>query len=308
MKKSMIALPLLFLLNTAWAYDCDYRLSLPNASVQPMATNQTIQQTFTIERRDPSVGHCAVYRLYFGKGFANSYQRKALDSFLNPYHYNLHSNVNLSGVLKERNDALNSSEFIQGQLDSRNTVYNGNFYLSLPALSSQTNQKAGLYTDIVQISIFRVHSNGELEFQKTQNYSVYINVPTELNVSLVNEGDAFNVNSTTKILDFGNLEENETLGADIIVGANTSYQLKVSSMNNGKLVNNTTVINYQFSVNGTNVPLNASKNNPVTIGTGSGPTAVAGERYNAKVRILNIPENPDTGVYSDAITITAIAN
>lgn len=296
--------------NSAWADDpkCDFTLSLPNATVQPTNSLQTLQQTFNIEREDPSNGNCSRYRIYFGKGFANDYQRKAYNSLMQAYNYNLHQNSNLSGILKERNDALNPSEYVSGNSPNRQTTYQESFFLALPALSSQTNQKAGQYLDVVQLSIYRIKNNDELEFEKSQNFNVLINIPVALNISLVNEGDPFNINATSKMLDFGILEVNQELGADIIVNSNTPYQVKVSSFNNGKMVLGTSQIGYQLNVNGTNINLATSKTSPVTMATGTSPTIVAGTRFNAKIKIMSIPANPETGVYTDSITITAIAN
>lgn len=305
----ILLLTLFFLTSFAsFAEECDFRLSMPLTFAQPTSTAQTLQMQYTIERRDPSNGPCSYYRLYFGKGLANSYQRKAFNSSGQTYNYNLHQNVNLSGVLKERNDALNATEFIAGNTPDDDVEYTGNFFFALPTLSTQTNQRAGLYYDGVQVSIYRVESNGSVEFEKTQNFNVYINIPTSLNVSLVSEGDPFNISSTSKILDFGSLEENETLGADVIVNSNTPYQLRMSSFNNGKLSNGTSTINYQLSVNNNSVNLSSSKTSPVTIGTGSGPTSTSGTRYNTKVKILAVPDEAQTGLYTDSITITAIAN
>jgi hypothetical protein len=290
------------------AKECDYTLTLSNATVQPTSSGQVIQQNFVIRRDKNPDQTCANYRLYFGKGIANSYQRKAFNNQFEPYNYNLHQNINLNGTLKEFNDALNATEFIQGTTAIRRTDYSGSFYLSLPALSSQTNQRAGLYRDIVTISTFRLESDNSLEFEASNAYQVNINIPVLLNISLVNEGEPFNINSTSKVLDFGNMEVNQVLGADMIVNSNTPYQLRVSSFNNGKMINGTSLVGYSLQVNNSTVALGSSKSSPVTVASESDPSPVAGDRFNMKVKILSIPTGASTGVYQDSITITAIAN
>lgn len=287
--------------------DCDYSLNLSNATVEPTESSQVLQQQFSIGREENS-SNCDTYRIYFGKGFANSYQRRAFGWNLQSYNYNLHQNINMTGVLKEVNDALNSSEYVQGNLPNRNTSYDGSFFLSVPAISSQTNPRAGVYRDLVELSVYAIRNNGSLNYELTRYFQVTINIPYRVNISLVNEGDPFNENSTSKVLDFGNLEENEELGADIVIDSNTSYSVRMSSLNNGQLKNGTSAVSYSVRVGSNTVNLGNSSTSPVTVATGNGPTSEAGARYNVKVRITNIPANPDPGVYQDSITITAIAN
>lgn len=287
---------------------CEINLSFNNATVAPGDTNQVIQQTFTISRGSKNDKKCTEYRLFFSKGLANDYQRKAYNSLQQFYNYNLHRNINMSGILKEYNDALNPSEYLEGQMLLQDTEYTNSFYISVPAISSQTNPRAGLYRDSVQISLYSIAENEQPRFQLSTNYQVSVNIPVRVNISLVNEGDPFNVNSTSKVMDFGTLEAQEEMGADIVVDSNTPYSIRMSSLNNGKLKNGSDEINYSLRVGSGNVNLSNSSSSPVTVATGSSPTPVAGDRYNLRVKVLSLPQDPAAGVYQDSITITAIAN
>lgn len=288
--------------------DCDFSLELSNATIEPSETLQVIQQDFTVRRESSSNGNCSRYRLFFGKGFANSYQRRAFSWYLQSYTYNLHQNINMSGVLKDFNDALNTTEYIQGNTPQRRTDYNNRFYISVPAISSQSNPRAGVYRDFVELSLYRLTNSNRLYHELSRYFQVTINISYRIDISLVNEGDPFNKNSTSKVMDFGNLEVNQELGADIVVDSNTSYAIRMSSLNNGQLKNGSSSVTYSLRVGSNSVNLTNSSTNPVTVATGNGPTSEAGDRYNVKVRITNIPSNPDPGMYQDSITITAIAN
>ncbi len=306
--KIFITLLGLILWHQSFAFECDFGLRLNNVTAIPITTQQVIEQPFVIRREKNQDNRCSRYRLYFSKGQGNSYQRQSFNLFAHPYNYNLHQNINTAGILKEFNDALNPSEYIQGNTPNRRTDYNGSFYLSLPGLSTQTNQKAGVYSDMVQIAVYRQEDDDSLHFEFSQNFQVNITIPVSLSISLVNEGDPFNQNATTKVLDFGILEVNQELSADIVASSNTPYSIRVSSLNNGAMVNHESRVGYSMKVNNIGVPLNSSKDIPVTIATSTEPSPVAGSRYNLKIRVTDLPETPSPGLYQDSITITAIAN
>lgn len=308
MAKLSIATLTLFASLSSWAIPiCDFSLSLTNATVGPGEMTQVLPQSFSV-RRERSSENCSRYRMYFSKGLMNSYQRRAFNEYLQGYNYNLHQNINMNGILKELNDALNSSEFVQGSTPIRSTDYTNSFFISVPGFSTQTNHRAGTYRDYVTVSLYRLEQDNGVEFELNKTFQVNIDIPTELHVSLVNEGDPFNINATSKVMDFGNLELNQELRADIIINSNTPYQVRVSSLNNGRMMNGTTAVKYSLAINNSPVSLDASSTQPVAIANGSGPTTVAGQRYNARVRITDIPTGAKTGVYEDSITITAIAN
>jgi len=298
---------ILFFIPYVHAQNCQFELSLGNPTVLPTNVNQVLEQNFIVTKKSPVLLACDYFRLYFSKGNANSYQRQAFNTELEKYNYNLHSNINMSGILKGVNDALNSNEYIQGGSLLSNTPYSGSFFLSLPALSTQTNQRAGFYRDSIQVDIYRV-ALLNIYYQTSQVFQVNIAIPTNLNVSIVDEGGAFNINSTTKVFDFGFLQDNQELRADVIVNSNTPYQLRISSFNNGKLKKGASEINYDLKFNSQTVNLAGSSSSPTEVASSSGPTQIAGNRYNLRVKIMNLPQNPEAGVYEDALTLTAIAN
>jgi hypothetical protein len=105
------------------------------------------------------------------------------------------------------------------------------------------------------------------------------------------------------------LSQHQEKGADLRVMSNGPYQIKMSSLNNGKLKNsqNIETISYALRINGSNVALFNSAGNPVTIGSGTA-TSAAGDRYNLKIKILENTTQKSAGLYQDVLTITAIAN
>lgn len=304
MKKLILILFSLFSFSTF--ADCFYQMRINNAAVIVLDNSQVIQQLVYLERGNPSNTNCRDYRIFFSKGLAYSYQRKAFNLWGTPLNYNLHRNSNQSGILKERNDALNSNEYLEGILAERNRLYTDSFYISVPGLSNST-VRSGYYYDVIQASIYSL-TNGSLDFERAENFSLVFYVNQNVHVSIIDEGGVFDSGSTSKVLDFGYLTQNTEKGVDVRVLSNGSYQLKISSQNNGTLKNGTAnSIQYALRVNGSPVNLSASAANPVQIGTGEA-TSNAGDLYNMKVKIVEETQSKNAGLYQDIITITAIAN
>ncbi len=298
----------LFLIGSAYAdNECDHTLTLGNATIQIQNDQQVVQQPYTIKRTDPSNGRCSTYRLYFSKGQANSYQRKAYNTGGQSADYNLHQNIQTSGTLKDVNDANNSTEYIEGSTPNENVDYPGNFYISVPGLSAQGALAGGTYTDNIQIRVYSVKNNGDQLLEQVKPFSVNLLVNVSMEISIVDEGGSHNASSTAKTLDFGFLATNQELGADIMVASNTAYQVRLSSLNNGALKRNSSTIAYQLKVNSTTYNMTSSASAPVTVATGAA-NGTNPARYNVKVKITGATTGLVAGDYVDTITITAIAN
>lgn len=313
MKEVKLGLLLITLFHNLLAFadpQCNYLFSLNNATYMADDTPQVIRQDIEISRGENSPdGRCEVYRIFFGKGLANSYQRKATAPNGATLNYNLHRQINQSGVLKDFNDALIDNERLEGFAPNRFTTYSNAFYVSTQGLAGQDFPASGNYTDIVQVSLYGFNPNSQLyNFEQNRPFTITFTVPNRIFISLIDEGSVFDASSTSKVMDFGNITENQEKGVDLRVVSNTPYQVKVSSTNNGALKHaEGDTIDYIFRVNNSPVSLTSSATAPVSIGIGNRTTA-AGDRYNIKVRISGSVENKRSGLYQDMITISAIAN
>ncbi|WPU63918.1 hypothetical protein [Peredibacter starrii] len=306
--KRILGMMGLLLSLTAWADpECEYRLTLSNATVQVLETSQVVELTASLYRgRDTSdSSRCDNYRIFFSKGLANSYQRRAytiLGQYLN---YNLHRNNNQTGILKDFGDAINVNEFLDGTSPNRNTTYTQKFYVAVPGLSSTTSK--GIYVDNIQASVYAFKPNsGKYIYEDSTSFTAYFYIPSNIDVSLVDEGGTFDASATSKVIDFGNLEKDQQKGVDLRVVSNSSYKVRLSSANGSKLKGpGTSVVNYSLKVNGGSVSLPA--NTAVEMGSGWATTS-AGDKYNLKFQIMDDTKNLQSGLYQDNITITAIAN
>lgn len=309
---------ILFLILTAFSLQsafadpvCDYHFDLNNATFMADDQAQVIRQDIDVFRGQNSPdGRCGIYRLFFSKGLANDYQRRAFAPNGASINYNLHRQINQNGILKDFNDALTGNERIEGLAPNKNTIYLNQFYVSTQGIMGQDFPASGNYTDVVQVSLYGFNENsGNYNFEESGPFTITFVVPKRIMVSLIDEGSVFDESSTSKVMDFGNMTQNQMKGADLRVLSNTPYTVKVSSMNNGNLkhTSGNSVIPYALKSNNTPINLANSANSAVTLGSG-GMTTTAGTLYNLKVQITGNVSEKEAGLYQDVITITAIAN
>jgi len=291
---------------SAYSQNCVYTLNMQNATIEVLDSSQVIQQSFTLNRFNSNNITCKSYRVFFSKGLANSYQRRAFTLSGDALNYNLHRSVNLSGVLKEKNDAISANEYLEGTAPEKDTTYTNSFFISVPGKTGNAFP-AGYYTDVIQASLYTVN-DGNLIFEINDNVTILFLITQNVQVSIIDEGGTFDSGSTSKVIDFGYLTQNAEKGADLRVVSNGSYQLKISSQNNGQLkLPAGDLISYSLRVNGATINLGSSTGSPVQIGSGNATTN-AGDLYNLKVKITEVTSNKSAGMYQDILTITAIAN
>lgn len=291
------------------APECDYHFQISNATVEVLEDSQVILQNILVNRGPNSPnGRCDSYRIFFSKGQSNNYQRRAFNLLGSSINYNLHENINQSGALKDEGDAVNSNEFLQGSAPNKHTTYNKSFYISTPGLLDNAS-RSGTYYDILQVRIYGYNpSSNNYLFEASDTFTVVFYVPKKIQISLLDEGEAFDASSTSKVLDFGILSQNQEKGADLRVIANGPYQIKVSSLNNGNLkLSQGDTIAYSLKVNNSPVSLLNSASAPVSIGSGDA-TPSSGDKYGLKIKITESTTNKSAGMYQDVLTITAIAN
>lgn len=301
----------LFICQKSFGNDCNYNLTTPVLNqfqvVQEINQLYNIQLSYNQNNLSPE---CIFYTFYFSKGISGSYERRAINSYGESINYNIYSKANRSGVLKDRVDASNRSEYIRGLLYKKNQQATKGLYLNIPFSQSNTMLRAGTYTDNIVLSVYSLGQSSRLgKLQLTQNIPVIINIPKSVSISLIESGGVFDPNSTFKNLNFGNLEEGKELSFDMRVASNAGYKVMFSSLNNGSLnlINGNHKVDYTLYVSNNRINLNNTASRPIEVATGSGVTGSNGALMPVKVRIGNVNENK-SGEYEDYITITAQTN
>lgn len=273
-------------------------------------TNPPATNNIQITRTNNSA-NCDEYFLGFSDGGASNYNRRVINSANGTtLSYNLYKFSDGSGILKDKPSITSNSETFFGPI-ARDQSIVSSFYFILGSISASTPPRSGTYTDTVQLSDYHGTWNGVSTQDDIVNMLVTVNVPPVTNLSLIPTGGVYDSTQTSRILNFGTLEDSEELGFDIKIVSNAGYDLKVSSANNGKLKNlvasgTNALIDYEFYASNTLRSLLTSANTPVSVGTGTGLTPAGGATIPIRVKIGSTA-NKIEGDYEDVITVTVVS-
>lgn len=298
--KYLILLSVLFSFQ-GLAQNCNYTVSSSNFVGEIDMTEQAVSHTFSI-RRGSNAKSCENFRAFFGKGNANSYNRKVYNSSHN-LDYNLYQEAALNNVLKDFGDA-GAGEYVQGSLPSKNTNYSFNYFIKLVDFDSVFSNGPGYYNDLIPISIYNIKNNGDLVFQRTVFVNIQIIIPRYVELSVGSLGTNHDPTQTSHVVDFGTIQDNEVQSARLSIKGNVGFGVYMSSMNGGKLINDTSSINYQVKLDTTNYQTLSNPNQQYYITQKNTGTAQSGDHYIVSLKLGSLPQNAKNGTYEDTITVT----
>jgi spore coat protein U-like protein len=302
--KIMLLLLLTIILPKAHAQSCNINASVANFTMTLISSEQAVAHPIQVSRGSNST-NCQNIRLYFGKGNANSYNRKVYQGSIN-FSYNIFKESGLLTVLKDQGDAT-ASEYIEGSLPSVNSNIPFNFYLKLIELNSVFGSAPGYYHDLIPIHIYTVRTNGTEDYQTTRYMNVSIIIPRYAELSLGPAGSPHDPNSTSHVMNFGTLTSNDQQMAALKVKGNVPFGIYMSSLNGGKIVNNTSFVPYTIKLgNSLFMSLSTPNQNYYMTQHNSG-TNMSGENFNIHVKLGIVPPNATTGDYEDIVTVTVEA-
>lgn len=289
----------------ALAQNCQYQLSLGNftASVQDVA--QVLPHTLTLTRpQNAPQGPCEFYRVYFAKGQANSYQRQAYSGG-NALPYNLYRTVGLASVLKDFADAA-AGEFILGHAPLTQQGYQNEFFVEVKSKHTLFSVPPGVYTDTLPINVYAVRTNGSIDYQASSWMTLAFTVPRYAELSIVPQNAPHDPNATVYVMDFGHMEPQMELMADLRIKANVPYGMRVTSQNGGALRKSphTTQVPYQLKVG--NGAFFTPPANSHWLGQEYSGSNLQGRTYPLTVRLGNFTQLDD-GDYQDVLTFTVEA-
>ncbi len=288
----------------AYAQNCNYNINASNFVSQIQDNEQIVSYHFEI-RRGSNSNNCRTFRAYFGKGNANSYSRKVFNGNKS-INYNIYSDSGLNNVVKEYGDA-NLGEYVEGFLPNRNSYYSFTVYIRVTNLNSVFSNGPGYYNDLIPISFYGLKSNGDVLYQRTAYVNMQIIIPRYAELSIGPVGASHDPSNTNYTMNFGTIQNNESMNASLIVKGNVGFGIYMASMNGGKLINNNSFINYLVSVGNSNT---TSLNNPgqsYYMTQRNNATSQAGESFPITVQLQTLSPNAESGNYSDVITITVNA-
>jgi spore coat protein U-like protein len=201
------------------------------------------------------------------------------------------------------------------------TVISGTFGAVLGLLQTRTHQihwtiepeqvkaaDTNRFQDTVEISLWVA---GVSVPSAQQNTTLRTRTESDIDISLVNTGQPFNLYDTTQSVSFGDLYSGATQGYDTVVRSNDGYHITMESdnaqtMRHANYPTVSSIVNYTTSFGGTAV--NLSGGTPVTARTASGVTSKDGARFPTQFTIGTMSGAEAPGVYQDTITLTVSAN
>ncbi|WP_127716074.1 spore coat protein U domain-containing protein [Halobacteriovorax sp. HLS] len=288
----------------AMAVNCPMYAFVNSVNFVQMQADQSVAVDIDLYRFT-SHNDCKKYSLGITTGSASSYSRKLYNA-QHSVSYNFHENESTSKVIKDLDDG-NNSEHVS--INFKNSYYQRvTVYARMPNPYSNGNLQTGLYSDNVTINI-RPTKNGTTG-GVSRSVSLYLNIQSDLNISLVEKGGAFNENSTFYSLSFIPMVGGQTKGMHLIVKSNSGYRITVSSENDGRLTHvnkpNGNTVDYTFSVNGVGRSLIGSLNNPDEIFYSPVASPNDGDVIDIDVTIDSVI-NKLSGTYRDHIYFNAIS-
>ncbi|MEM9897805.1 MAG: spore coat protein U domain-containing protein [Pseudomonadota bacterium] len=165
--------------------------------------------------------------------------------------------------------------------------------------------RTGSYSDQVTFRLYTVEE-GTFTLVSEVPGLIQTDVPEKVDISISITDRDFDINLTTAILDFGELETDETGQAFIRIRSNGDYSLIASSQNGGRLLHEEfgtrAAVSYSGSMSG--IPFRFGEQDAsATSLRGKGPTTNSGDAHRVDVRIGDVGSLP-AGAYRDIITFS----
>lgn len=244
---------------------------------------------------------------------SNSFNNRELRSSYGSLPYQLYKDFSKTHILKDLDEALSSSETIQGQF--KHFAWGGwfsgglelrdeqKYYVSIP---SKRFVQAGVYQDTYTFRLYSGNFDKSLsQSEDVKNVVFTTYVPSLAQISLVDSGSSFDEFDQKQSLDFGELIEGAEQGFDIRVRSNSPYVLSMESENKGFLLfegygaADDDKVSYNLVIDGVAQDLSAEKD----VLLSSKISDSSGTQHQVFVSIGKV-NYPRAGSYKDNIAVT----
>lgn len=285
--------------------DCGLSMTVDNILFSWNGSSLVYTANLSLTRSNNS-NQCKNIRIGFSTGISGNYDRTMVSGG-NTVSYNLYADNSTNTPLKSLADASGNSERLTVKFQNNELQKTVSFEGRLPVPNQgRLVLPKGNYSDIITATASPKGSNS---LSADKNFQVSLNLPAEIDVSLVNSGGAFDPSKTNHTMDFNIITLGDSRQVDLKVKSNAGYTLSLSSQNGGSLKHLTSAnfsIGYLLKVNGVGQSFSGA-GIPLVIGTGVGITPTAGVNFTLNIEIGD-PSNKLAGTYQDVITVTATSN
>lgn len=305
----------------------------PGRSYNPFSPEQYVQEEEFEVRHS---GDACDFFVTFSEGHAGSFERKMYNNG-GALEYNLYNSASLDAVLKDLPGAQ-ANEVLQGRFDSDRDddhwhddqddddwrddddddrwdrrrgdqprrkgrqTQRLSFFVPITPLQIRP---PGQYRDDLRVTLYEGTLADPIR-RDERTLSIRTRIQPAVQVSIGRQGSPFDPQHTQQSLDFGELKEGEKGRAELLVRANTGYEIIMSSENRGTLrhiQDGESAVSYVFEFNGDMVNLRRPYSK---VNVRGGPTDYTGDRHAINVTIGDIG-GASAGRHRDAITFTVRA-
>ncbi len=282
---------------------CGLSIAASNLSVDWDLSWTSQSVSITVSKTNPAA---CTFGLGFSKGVAGSYIRYADDAG-QQIKYQLYQDSGLIRILKDVPDTTTVNDVIMVTLPPGSGPQVVQYYFDIPYALATTPflVASGTYLDNFIISAYEGSDPSlfVLPADASAAVNLTVNVAPLVSLSLVDSGGTFLTTSTTKAIDFGNLNAGQISRFEMLIRTNAGVKVTMVSANASRMkhVTKNSFIPYTLSVN--NVAADLTGTAPVL--TASGQTSMMGLGYSVKVVIGAITAAALAGGYQDTVVITA---
>jgi hypothetical protein len=239
----------------------------------------------------------------FSKGNASSYTRYLINGSYKLY-YQIHNvGREASRILKECDDASSDKEVIRGKLKRKKKTTQKNYNIKVDPLQVCA---PGVYSDVFTVGLYEGDKINNCTFVESKDVVFTVDVPADIQMSVVDSGGSFDEDSLSKTLDFGEIEDGEEQHCDIRIRSNAGYVLTIESENNGVMKHNDgyeATIPYGLSIDGSSKDVSSE----AEVASSWGTTSQEGNVHSLSVQINGI-DGFLSGSYSDTLSLTCTTN
>lgn len=166
---------------------------------------------------------------------------------------------------------------------------------------------AGTYTDQISVELYEgTDASGILRETAVLNLS--ITMPQVLDLRLGSAGVSFGSGTQNLELSYGSLEPGLLRQAELLVRANVVFAVEFTSQNGGSLINSLTGVSLPYLLRLAGQTLSFAGTAPLRVLSTQSPTGLTGRAFALETETLNPGLLPDSGTYTDQISITILAN
>lgn len=196
-----------------------------------------------------------------------------------------------------------ASAYLNVSFLDENQIQEHVFDLTLERDEVESIWYADKYSDVLNIALYAGEPSGLYTLQASEHINLTKRVEAQLDLSVLESGQAFSSGSKYLNVDLGLLRKGLKKSFDVAAISNANFRLSVTSLHSWKLVHasGNSEINYTLSLSEGGVTLvNTESVNTIELND-IAPTDASGRRYGAEVTVGNVGK-VFSGEYNDYLT------